>query len=70
MSCLEAYLGIYRLLMKEIFNAYLLTKRSLFELVMRFNTRDQNGKFLPWQASKLQVREDAPLQELPPFRGF
>jgi hypothetical protein len=70
MSCLEAYLGIYRLLMKEIFNAYLLTKRSLFELVMRFNTRDYNGKFSPGQASKLQVREDTPLQELPPFRGF
>ena len=34
------------------------------------NTHVYNVKFLPGQASKLQVREDTPLQELPPFRGF
>jgi hypothetical protein len=42
-SHLEAHAGIYRLLMKGIFNAYVLwpiDKKLIFELVTHVNTRD------------------------------
>ena len=41
--CLEAHPGIFRLLMKGIFDAYVLwpfDKKLFLELVMRVNTRD------------------------------
>ena len=39
---LEAFVGIYRLLMKGICDAY--DKKFIFELVMRINTRDYTVK--------------------------
>ena len=56
-SCLEAHAGISRLLMKGIFDAYVLLpfdKKNIFELVTRVSTRDytvcieQNLKSYRW----------------------